>query len=249
MIMAKEDWSYGGDAETGNGMDRKKSEAILRVTYLLAASDGDVRRDEREVFKQTLAALEGFKMGDAETTKFIEDVVEDARKLAFLRDFYSEDEMVKAFLSKAAEDLTTLYGDKVAVRKAFAAWLSICLADKEYSAFERRLVKEMQVALNMIGKAGIAMPLIGGLLGGAVGLLAATVVGGSAKKKAEKQSFGADAYVSDAFLAEVEDRLVAIDEMQGKLAKCKGKSQKRSLEESLSYLVESLKSFLANVDE
>lgn len=33
--------------------EKKKYEAILRIAYLLAAADGDVRADEREAFKRT----------------------------------------------------------------------------------------------------------------------------------------------------------------------------------------------------
>ena len=69
--MAKEDWNFGEDVATGSDTESKRNKAILRIAYLLAASDGAVREDEREVFKRTLASLEGFEMGAAETTKFI----------------------------------------------------------------------------------------------------------------------------------------------------------------------------------
>ncbi len=252
--MAKEDWNFGEDVATGSDTESKRNKAILRIAYLLAASDGAVREDEREVFKRTLASLEGFEMGAAETTKFIEDIVEDARKLAFLRDFYSEDEMVKAFLSKVAEDIFTLYGDKVSVRKAFSACIAICLADKEYSAFERRLVREMQVSVNTVDAQSIGAfgrSLMGGLFGPA-GAIASTLAGGvlgsALKKNADKREFGPDAYVPDAFLAEVEERCVAIDQMQDRLAKCKNKGRKQSIEESLRYLAESLKDYIENVN-
>ena len=63
-----------------------------------------------------------------------------------------------------------------------------------------------------------------------------------------EREFGPDAYVPDAFLAEVEERCVAIDQMQDRLAKCKNKGRKQSIEESLRYLAESLKDYIENVN-
>lgn len=244
---------------TGSG-STKVNTAILRIAYLIAASDKDVNKEEREVFKKTLCALQGLKMGDDETTELIESVVEDARKFAILRDFYTEEEIVKAFLSKVSKDLITIQGNKVDCRKAFAVWTSICMADKDFSDFERKLVKGLQSAINgasalsslaMGGLPGAAIvgTAVGGILGGLI-LGTATAMVGKAKEKTPQKpvAFGLDARIPDAFLDEVEERCREIDNAQEQLANSKADDERRAIEDSIGYLVESFKRFIVNVE-
>lgn len=235
--------------------EKKKYEAILRIAYLLAAADGDVRADEREAFKRTLKAIDGFEFGEPSTTSFIEAVVEDGKKLSLLRDFYSEDEMIKAFMEKVAKDVVELRDDKLFLRRAFAVWTSICLADKDFSAFEEKIVKGLQSAYN-----GLTEPVASAL--GAMGLptLATLLLGPFAAVPAgvaillgkmalsPKKEYGADACISDDYLSEVRSRCIAIDDLQRQIDECKHEDAKVSMTESLNYLVESMKNFVNNVE-
>lgn len=244
---------------SGVGTSDKANTAILRIAYLIAASDGDVKQSEREVFKSTLCALQGVKMGDDDTTALIQEVVQEAAGLAILRDFYNEEEQIKAFLSKVSGDVSVIQRSKVACRRAFAAWISICMADKEFSPFERKLIKALQVACN--GFAGVSMVASGAGLGAGLGFLfggpilgAAAAIAGAAlgaKKKGTPetiQKFGADACIPDAFLEEVESRCREIDEAQAQLGRCAAEDERKSIEDSIGCLVESFKEFVDNVE-
>ena len=235
--------------------EKKKYEAILRIAYLLAAADGDVKPDEREAFKRTLKAIDGFEFGEPSTTSFIEGVVEDGKKLALLRDFYSEDEMIKAFMEKIAKDVVELRDDKLFLRRAFAVWTSICLADKDFSAYEEKIVKGLQSAYNGLSSAVISGLAIGGIGAAVMGLLGpvAAIPAGVAvllgkMALSPKKEYGADACISDDYLAEVRSRCIAIDDLQRQIDECKHEDAKVSMTESLHYLVESMKNFVNNVE-
>ena len=245
---------------------QKANNAILRVAYLIAAADGEVKNAELEVFKKTLGALQGAKMGDEDTTMLIENIVEDARKLTILRDFYDEDQLTKAFLAKVQKDVQTIQESKLSARKAFAVWTSICMADKEYSSFERKLVKTLQSACNgfggvlevsadlskkmMVGgaAAGLGMFLGGPLVGLAAiaGIVAARKAAADGNKKV--LTFGTDSFVSDEYLAEVEERCAEIDAAQDQLAACASEEQKSNVEDSINCLVGSFKEFINNIE-
>jgi len=248
---------YAGSSAGGFS---KANTAILRVAYLIAASDKDVNQGEREMFKKTVCALQGLKMGDDDTTEFIENVVEDARKLSILRDFYDEGELIKAFVSKVSKDISAIQGNKVDCRRAFAVWTSICMSDGEYSDFERKIVKALQAAINgvsLIGIASIASGLGAGALGmafcapivGVAAAVAGAVIGSKVNGTSEKlKGFGPESCIPDAFLKEVEERCREIDEAQEQLSKCTSNDNRKAVEDSLDYLVESFNDFINNVE-
>ena len=239
---------------SGVGTSDKANTAILRVAYLIAASDGEVKQSEREVFKSTLCALQGVKMGDDDTTALIQEVVQEAARLAILRDFYNEEEQIRAFLSKVSWDVSVILRRKVACRRAFAAWISICMADKEFSPFERKLIKALQVACNGFASgaefgAELEFIMFGGPNLGAAAAIAGAALG--AKKKGTPETirkFGAEACIPDAFMEEVESRCREIDEAQAQLGRCAKEDERKSIEDSIGCLVESFKEFIDNVE-
>lgn len=214
----------------------KTNTAILRVAYLIAASDNEVNKEEREVFKKTACALQGLKMGDEDTTELIVGVVEEARKFAILRDFYDEEELIKAFLSKAEKDILAIKGSKVECRKAFAVWISICMADKEYSAFERKLVKAMQGVINSMSTES----LVGVSVAAGFGIL----FGSEAKTK----DVGGGPRITDDFLDEVEERCREIDSVQTQLEGAKSDDERSAAASAIDYLARSFKEFIENVE-
>lgn len=244
--------------------EKTKYQAILRIAYLLAAADGEVRPDEREAFKRTLHVIEGFEFGDPSTTAFIESVVEDGKKLAMLRDFYNDDEMIRAFMEKVAKDVIAIKDDTLFLRRGFACWISISLADKDFSQFEEKIINGLQCTCNGLQEELIkpiaAVPGIAGALAGLVGGVAA--VGGIALATpvavayilgkmalSDKKAFGPEARISDEYLAEVRSRCVAIDDLNSQIESCKSEDAKKSLEGSLGYLVESLKDYIHDFEE
>lgn len=218
--------------------EEETNDAILRIAYLLAASDGEVKKPEREVFKKTLDVLYGSKMGDEDTTALIEGVVEGARKLMALRDFYNEEQMTKAFLSKVRDDLRFVRRDKVSARKAFAVWISLCIADKDYSSFERHLVKALQSACND------ATPSLFGFGRNVVDAFFRSEGRFEDTPDSEEKPL-----VSDDFLLEVEDRCREIDEARAQLDSCASNDQKYAMAASLESLVASFNEFVVNIDD
>lgn len=223
-------------ASVGSGMGglSRANTAILRVAYLIAASDRDVNQGERDVFKKTICALQGLEMGNDETSELIVEVAEDARKFSILRDFYSEEELIATFRSKVSKDIVAIQGNNVDCRKAFAIWISICMADKEYSDFERKLIKALQATINDLW--GLCpIPIF------------PSMVMASALGKPKK--YGQEARIPDAFLEEVEERCREIDEAQTQLADSADEEERMAVENSLNYLVESFRDFIVNVGE
>ncbi len=244
-----ENETFTPDAETASvGTSDKANTAILRIAYLIAASDSEVKQSEREVFKSTLCALQRLKMGDDDTTALIQGVVQEAAGLAILRDFYNEEEQVKAFLSKVAGDVSVIQRSKLACRRAFAAWISICMADKEFSPFERKLIKALQAACN--GLASVSMMASGTGIGAGLGFLFGGPILGAKKKGTPKsaQKFGPDARIPDAFIEEVESRCREIDAAQAQLNGCTAEDERKSIEDSIQCLVESFKEFIDNIE-
>lgn len=238
--------------------EKRKFEAVLRVAYLLAAVDGDVRPDEREAFIRTLKAIGGFEFGEPATTAFLESLVEDGRKLSLLRDFYSDDEMIRAFMEKVARDVLEIQGDKLFLRRAFAVWTSICLADKDFSAYEEKIVKGLQSACNgLVGTTIGGLPIAGlgfgavtvGLLGAASAVPVALAAFLGKMALSPQKAYGAEACISDDYLGEVRSRCMAIDDLQRQIDECGHEDAKSSLVDSLNYLVDSLKKFIDNVEE
>ena len=247
---------YAGSSAGGFS---KANTAILRVAYLIAASDKNVNQGEREMFKKTVCALQGLKMGDDDTTEFIETVVEDARKLSILRDFYDEGELIKAFVSKVSKDISAIRGNKVDCRRAFAVWTSICMSDGEYSDFERKILKALQATINggsLVGMFSAASGMgLGAVFGAALPIVgpaaavAGAVIGSKVNGASEKlKGFGPEACIPDAFLKEVEERCREIDEAQEQLSKCTSNDNRKAVEDSLDYLVESFNDFINNVE-
>ena len=225
--------------------------SILRVAYLLAAADGEVKASEREMFKKSLAQVVGLKMGAPETTELIETVVADADKLLMLRDFYDEDALVQAFLVKVAADLFAIQGAKVACRRAFAVWTSICMSDGEFSPFERRLVRELQHSCNGVRGLEVLGPAVGSIAGCALGALAGALVAKQYEKarraKKDASGYGPEARIPDAYLKEVEERCQEINVVQAQVEACTDADGRKALEESMACLVESFRDFVENV--
>ena len=236
----------------------KVNTAILRIAYLIAASDGGVKRAEREVFKSTLCELQGLKMGDDDTTALIQRVVHEAADLAILRDFYNEEEQIKAFLSNVASDLAIIQKSKLACRRAFAVWISICMADKEYSCLEGKLIKALQVACNELTGVKVAYgTMIGAALGAVIGssnlseAVAMTNVAldsSNSEMPDSVKKFDPDALIPDSFLEEIRIRYIEIQEVQAQLNHCTSDDERKSIKNSIGYLIELFKEFIDNTE-
>ncbi len=227
--------------------EKKKNESIARVAYLIAASDGKAKKEEREAFAKTLQAIHGFDFGEPDTTAFIEKVLSDADNLIRLREFYNDEQMIKALMTKVAADVMAIKNDQLALRKAFAVWVNICVSDGTYSNFERKIIKGLQAASNSLRTPSTLGELFGGTglpcLGPVSMMVDLTVALCRVAVKPE-QKFGANAAISDEFLAEVESRCDAINQLGQQLSKSKDKAEKEEIKFAIEGLIDSFNDFI-----
>ena len=224
-----------------------KAKAILKVAYLLASVDGVICEEEQKRFIELMKMLFGKRYADVEVMDYLEGVAEDARKLIGLRAFYkSDDEIVRAFCSKAAESVSAIAPDANVLRQAFAIWISICLADNDYSAIEKKAVKGIQSMVNP----NVWKKLFGPKWYAGFGLAAAGAVAAAALPVAAAiagvgvLTANPNAGITDEFLDEVEKRLLKIGTAYAKLAAAKDAISKENYQDMYDLQVESLKSFL-----
>ncbi len=219
------------------GFDQAKN--ILKVAYLLTAIDGEICEKEKAKFRTLMRELFAKRYADDDVMSYLEDVTEGARTLIALRDFYSEEEeIVKAFVAKAATATANIMIDPYVVRCAFAIWISICCADGDYSKIERSAVKRLQHLVNAFG-AG-SRPEISAFAGTGISLLSSLC----AIKSLTRMTANGNS-ITDKFLVEVEKRVKKIGEIYAKLDAANEGDMKQNYKDMYDFEVEELKEFLA----
>ena len=222
----------------------EEAKAILKVAYLLAATDGDICEQEQAKFRALMRQLFGDRYASPEVMAYLVEVSEDARKLIALRAFYPDDkEIVKAFSEIASPSAARIIADVRVVRCAFAIWISICCADNDYSRVERAAVKELQQllnpgnALNMIK----SVTAVGASVLGFSPVVKALVDGYASKKKAA--NFGV---ITDRFLVDVEKRVKSIGELYAKMEAATDSDVRQNYKDMYDFEVENLTEFLTS---
>lgn len=216
--------------------------AILRVSYLLATLDGTVSDEEKRLFRKVGDAYSWFAPGNQETNELIDDVVLSSEKLLRLKGFYSEQEFLTAFMTEVEANCKTIKSSKAVTRKAFAIWIAMCLADRDFSAIERCAVKLLQQRFNggdsltglpitydKLPKSvalGIAGLLVGSVGGAAVGYWAGKAVEKNQKGKAANEK----TVISDEFLKATEDDCVILGNLLEQIESAKTPAEKSKLE-------------------
>ena len=117
--------------------------AILRVSYILSAVDGEISESEIVRFAKILEQILGEdNYAKRETLMFLEGIMDDAERLLKLRRFYHSSEvMVEAFMAKVEPSLNVLKKNPCAMRVGFAVWIGMGYADGVYSPIERMAIK------------------------------------------------------------------------------------------------------------
>lgn len=226
---------------------QEQDRAILQVSYLLATLDGNVSDEEKKLFRKIGGAYSWFTPGNQKTNDLIDDVVSSSEKLLRLKGFYNEQEFLTAFLTETENDCKTIKSSNIAARKAFAIWIAMCLADKDFSAIERIAIKLLQQSFNskqgfdiLINMTPILVPGTGTKISTATGLVTGGVLGGFAgyfvekaidKKlngKAEVPNVGI--VISDDFLKATEDDCVTLGNLLEQIELAKTPTEKAKLE-------------------
>lgn len=146
-------------------MDLKDAEfAVLEVAFLLTALDGSVDESERAMFDRLAAECKNLDVDQSKvvlrrTDKAVKRLLSacprkalESKKLVF-NVIIGEDRkkaFVRAFMKEVDQicDWADFARSSERVRKAFAMWISMCLADGDYSEMERKGMAALQKKLN-----------------------------------------------------------------------------------------------------
>jgi len=142
-------------------MNKKEAEfAVLEVAFLLTALDGSVDESERAMFERLAAECKNLDVDQSKTVlqrtdKAIKRLLTacprqalDSRKRAI--NVNQKTLFIRAFMKEVDQicDWADFARSSERVRKAFAMWIAMCLADNDYSEIERMGVAALQKKLN-----------------------------------------------------------------------------------------------------
>ncbi len=174
-------------------------------------------------------------------------------QLMVLKKVYSDEEMLNAFLTKTIKDCEIIQRSRDTVKKAFIIWITIALANSDYSDIERKAIKVLQGVFNTdfsgisIDKSKMTSTELACTLIGSTLLTTITpmptyqiskrivdaVVGKTHGTASNNISSTENSQIiSDVFLSEVEDTLKTIAAVQTQMQNC---NQKRYMELQKSY--------------
>ena len=232
------------------GFDNAKS--ILRVAYLLTAVDGQIAESEQKLFRKIAQELFGEKFVSPEAMGFFVECDESARKLMTLRSFYSEDrEIVTAFLEESRSSISALSSDGRVLRHAFAIWIGICCADRDYSDVERLAIQSIQSAVNA-GAFALASTLTLAAFVPFPAAAATLAIPAVRKAKGAADKALADVLrstfnlekIPDSFVRTVEAHIKKIGSLFDKAEKATDAATKRNYLDMYEFEVETLKDYL-----
>ena len=118
--------------------------AVLQIALMIAALDGNVRKDEAEAF---LALAKKCRGANAKSVKEVyEQALRAAGYIIILVQTADEKTVLAALADEARRLLpdSFLFGKPEDVRRAFVLWTAMCLSDGEYSEIERKAIACLQ---------------------------------------------------------------------------------------------------------
>lgn len=178
--------------------------ATLDVAYLLANINGWFTEKQEECFERIAAQL-GKRPSDVSA-----NAVGLNAKLAHMRNHFSEEDVLKTFITECQPYCETFGGMLAPSRRAFALWITLGLADGEMTPMYRNalelLRKEFKHSSLLFGAIG-ALPVYGAAtVAGGIGLGLIAAIAGGVKSLKHKQVV--DKYVpliSKEFMEQAED--------------------------------------------
>ena len=208
--------------------------AILKIAFVLSDFSDSHQSEYRKAFRKVSEKYKWFKPGTSETDAFMQDAIALSKQLADFKRVYSEEEFCEAFFQKIKDDCWKIKGDSDAtVRKAFVAWLSVCMADNTLSKQERMLLDKIRDNLNITFSEAF-----GGLLGAlSYGILSPYT--DKIKNSSERKA------ISDDFFSNVLDTLQTIGELSSAMETASPMEQ-RNLQQSIDILQEQIDSMIQN---
>lgn len=146
-------------------MDKKDAEfAVLEVAFLFTALDGSVDESERAMFDRLAAECKNLDVDQAKvvlrrTDKAVKRLLAAYQRLVankktsgtvLVMGRLAQEAFIRAFMDEVDKicDWADFARSSERVRKAFAMWISMCLADGDYSEMERKGMSALQKKLN-----------------------------------------------------------------------------------------------------
>ena len=182
----------------------KRCMATLDVAYLLANINGCFTEKQEACFEKIAAQL-GKRPSDVSA-----NAVGLNAKLSHMRNKFSEEDVLKTFITECQPYCETFGGMHVPSRRAFALWITLGLADGEMTPIYRNalelLRKEFKHSSLLFAAMG-ALPVYGvATVAGGVGLGLIAAIAGGMKSLKHKQVI--DKYtplISKEFMEQAED--------------------------------------------
>ncbi len=117
--------------------------ATLLIAYALLAVDGDISTEEENCFMQSLSGYQIALDSDCALA-----LLDDCHKLVknFLKPAgqQSDDELLDMFQRSMLDESTIFCDSLPVIKKSFAIWMSMVLAEQTFSAIERKAIKVLQ---------------------------------------------------------------------------------------------------------
>lgn len=133
----------------------KLDRGILEVALLVAALDGTILPEEYAAFLELAKQCRGAT--DANVRDLMDAALGSAGRLMAMAQVgvYSEQERLGVFVKLAGSALTNgfAYGSESDIRRGFALWVAMGVADGEFSSLERQAVEALRDHLSIIQNA------------------------------------------------------------------------------------------------
>ena len=124
--------------------------AVLKVAMMVSALDGDVSKDELDAFGRLARQCRGYSADEA--GKVFEAGLRCAGYVALQAKRLPERKLVDLFVAEASAAMPDGFAIACAqdVRRAFAMWVTMSLADGEFSPIERKAIDAFRRHLDAV---------------------------------------------------------------------------------------------------
>jgi len=139
-----------------------KSElAVLRISMLIAALDGNITSDELTAFRQLSESCEGYSTEEGE--KALMSTLRSAGFLMLLSRFVKREFLLEVFVSEA-ESILPVFSNlsKQELEKAVQVWEKMANADNDFSEIERQAIDYLKKYVSIKGQVQAEALLSGG---------------------------------------------------------------------------------------
>lgn len=204
--------------------------STLKIAYAIAALNGVIHDNELKAFRTTAEALPGFCAGNSETNSLIVESFSLGNEIIMLKKIYSDEELLKAFMTKTYDDSQIIKKSLNASKKAFAIWIAMMLANHNDSDIERQAIKALKKSFN-------ENLLLKDFFDGMFSVLF------NPEKKKELKENRRKLLITNYFLSEIEASLKTIIKIQDQMEQCSDE-RKEELQKSYNEIISNIQGMI-----